>query len=81
MKVKELANGTVVELTTLEAILSFVLEDFVEISLQFFYFEKYQFVTDTFAYANAGFMVVKGFELTFRVVIALKYLISRRESF
>ena len=55
---------------TMDWILSFVLEDFVEIGLQFFYFEKYQFLNDTFANINAGFMVVKTFEMFMRPIIS-----------
>ena len=55
---------------TMDWILSFVLEDFVEIGLQFFYFEKYQFLNDTFANINAGFMVVKTFEMFMRPILS-----------
>ena len=56
---------------TLDGILSLVFEDFVEIGLQYFYFEKYQFLNDTFAHINAGFMVVKTFELFVRPIFSL----------
>ena len=71
MKDEELDNKQVVYLKTLEGILSFILEDFVEMGLQYFYFEKYQFANDLLTYINAGFMVVKGFELTARGVMVL----------
>ena len=57
------------------------MEDSVEVLLQYFYFEKFQFANDTFTYINAGFMVVKGFELTVRGVMVLKDNMSGLESF
>ena len=81
MKEEELENREVVGLKTLEGILSFILEDFVEIGLQYFYFEKYQFANDLLTYINAGFMVVKGFELAVRGVMVSKETMSAQESF
>ena len=78
MKVKELNNGDVVQLHTWEGILSFVLEDFVEVSIQYFFIEKYQFVSDTFAYANASFMIVKGIVLT--AVMTVKGVMAMNDS-
>ena len=53
--------------------ISFLLEDFVEVGLQFFYFEKYSFVpNDTLVYINALFMTYKALELTFRMIILIK---------
>ena len=69
---RELDNYEVVLLKTWEGIISFILEDFVEIGLQYFYFEKFQFANDTLTYINAGFMIVKGFELTVRGLILFK---------
>ena len=80
MKDEELDNRYVVDLKTLEGILSFILEDFVEVLLQYFYFEKFQFANDKLTYINAGFMIAKGIELTVRGVIASK-LVSEQESF
>ena len=55
---------------TIDGILSLVLEDFVGIGMQYFFFEKYQFFNDTFANINAGFMVVKTFELFMRPILS-----------
>ena len=53
--------------------LSFILEDFVEVGLQYFYFEKYSFLpTDILVYLNASFMVLKALELTIRMIISMK---------
>ena len=81
MKGEELDNGDVVFLKTWEGILSFILEDFVEVLLQYFYLEKFQFANDKLTYINAGFMIVKGIELTVRGVIFLKHFMSEQESF
>ena len=54
-----------------DCILSFILKDFVEVGLQFFYFEKYQFLIDTFTNINAGFMVVKTFDLALSWMIVI----------
>ena len=81
MKEEEPDNREVVGLKTLEGILSFILEDFVEVLLQYFYIEKFQFANDTLTYINAGFMVVKGIELTVREAIQLKKSMSQQESF
>ena len=57
---------------TQEAI-TFILEDFVQIGLQFFYFEKYSFLpNDILVYYNAVFMVLKALELTVRMVLWMK---------
>ena len=56
---------------TFDWILSFILEDLVEVGLQFFYFEKYQFLNDTFTNINAGFMVVKTFDLALSWMIVI----------
>ena len=56
-----------------EAALSFILEDFVEVGLQFFYFEKYALMpNDLLVYFNAVIMVLKALELTVRMILQLK---------
>ena len=53
--------------------LSFILEDFVETGLQYFYFEKYGFVKgDLVVYFNAGFMIFKALVLSIRIIIFMK---------
>ena len=56
-----------------EAAISFILEDFVESGLQYFYFEKFQFLpSDTFVIFNSVFMVLKALELTYRMIKWMK---------
>ena len=56
-----------------EAALSFIFEDFVEVGLQFFYFEKYALMpNDLLVYFNAVIMVLKALELTVRMILELK---------
>ena len=56
-----------------EAALSFILEDFVEVGLQFFYFEKYALMpNDLLVYFNGVIMVLKALELTVRMILELK---------
>ena len=81
MKDEELDNGQVVILKTLEGIVSFILEDFVEVLLQYFYFEKFQFANEKLTYINAVFMIAKGIELTVRGMMVLKDVMSEQESF
>ena len=57
----------------LQEFISFMLEDFAAVGLQFFYFEKYSFMpNDTIVYINALFMIYKALELTVRMIIAMK---------
>ena len=57
----------------IEEFISFILEDFVEVGLQYFYFEKYSLLpNDTLVYFNASFMVLKALELTIRMIIYMK---------
>ena len=73
MKDPELHNTGVVLLNSLEMLLSFVLEDFVQVGLQYFYFEKFFFLVDNWLiYINAGFMIVKAIKLTVRALILIK---------
>ena len=66
-KDKDLDNKRILELKMIEVLSSFILEDFVQVGLQYYYFEKYAFMPlDLFAYINAGFMVFKALELTLR---------------
>ena len=56
-----------------EAAVSFILEDFVEVGLQFFYFEKYALMpNDLLVYFNAVIMVLKALALTIRMILELK---------
>ena len=62
--------------------ITFLLEDFVEVGLQFFYFEKYSFMpNDTLVYINALFMIYKALELTVRGIILMKKDWEDEESF
>ena len=66
-----------------QELITFLLEDFVEVGLQFFYFEKYSFMpNDTLVYFNALFMIYKAFEVTVRTIMLMKEdWNERRESF
>ena len=68
-----------ITLKAFETIISFIFEDFVSVGIQYFYFEKYQFLNDTFANIKAGFMIMKLLELTIRVTIRLEN--SRKKNF
>ena len=74
-------NLLAIEIKLWGEILSFILEDSVEIGLQYFFFEKFQFTNDKLTYINAGFMIAKGIELTVRGVIEVKDSMSEQESF
>ena len=56
----------------MQELITFLLQDFVEVGIQFFYFEKYSFLPDNTVYINAVFMVLKALELTMRVIILIK---------
>ena len=53
----------------LESGVSFAFEDFVQVGLQFFYFEKYLIIGSPFMYVNATFMVYRAGEFTIRVLM------------
>ena len=73
MKGKALDNDDIVLMKLAEECISFILEDFVEVGLQYFYFEKYSFLpNDILVYFNASFMVLKALELTIRMVKFMK---------
>ena len=56
-----------------QELITFILEDFVEVGLQFFYFEKYNYMpNDTLSYINAIFMIYKALEVTVRMIIRMK---------
>ena len=58
---------------TSQEFITFLLEDFVEVGLQFFYFEKYSFMpNDILVYINALFMVYKALEVTVRMIKVMK---------
>jgi len=68
-----LKNRTVVGVKLLEGAISFILEDFVEVGLQYFYFEKYEFKpSDSFVIFNSIFMVLKALEVTYRMIMWMK---------
>ena len=57
----------------LEGAISFILEDFVAVGLQYFYFEKYEFKpSDSFVIFNSVFMVLKALGLTYRMIMWMK---------
>ena len=69
---EELDNENIVAMKVIQELITFLLEDFVEVGLQFFYFEKYSFMpNDMIVYLNAFFMIYKAFELTVRVIIMM----------
>ena len=68
-----LDNSAVVGAKLYEGTISFILEDFVEVGLQYFYFEKYEFKpSDSFVIFNSVFMVLKALELTYRMIMWMK---------
>ena len=53
--------------------ISFILEDFVAVGLQYFYFEKFEFKpSDSFVIFNSVFMVLKALDLTYRMIKWMK---------
>ena len=79
-KDEPLRNSEIVYCGFVEGNISFVLEDFVEVCLQYFYFEKYSFMpVNSIVIFNALFMVLKALYLTVRTVIYLFY--ERQEKF
>ena len=59
-----------------------ILEDFMEVGLQFFYFEKFSFMpNDMFVYLNAIFMIYKALELTVRMIIEVTTYWNLKERF
>ena len=56
-----------------EGAISFILEDYVEVLLQYFYFEKYEFKpSDSFVIFNSVFMILKALEVTYRMIKWMK---------
>jgi len=73
LKGEALDNANVVFMKAGEEFISFIFEDFVEVGLQYFYFEKYSFLpSDILVYFNASFMVLKALELTIRMIMWMK---------
>ena len=65
--------GDMVYMKEFEESVSFFLEDFVEVGLQYFYFEKFSFLpNDILALFNAVFMVLKALDLVIRMIILIK---------
>ena len=68
-----LENDSIVLFKLFEGGISFILEDFVEVGLQYFYFEKYEFKpSDSFVIFNSVFMILKALELTYRMIMWMK---------
>ena len=68
-----LKSENIVRMTLAEGAISFILEDFVEVGLQFFYFEKFAFMpNDSLVYINSVIMVLKALEFTIRIITELK---------
>ena len=68
-----LDNDRVVLMKLFEGGISFILEDFVAVGLQYFYFEKYEFKpSDSFVIFNSVFMILKALELTYRMIMLMK---------
>ena len=66
-------NVWIVMMKLLEGGISFILEDFVAVGLQYFYFEKYEFKpSDSFVIFNSVFMILKALELTYRMIKWMK---------
>ena len=53
----------------LESGVSFVFEDFVQVGLQYFYFERYLLIGSPLMYVNAAFMIFKAVEFAIRVLM------------
>ena len=65
-----------------EAIVSFVLEDVAQVIMQYYYFEKFNFLpTDAFTYFNAGFMIFTASEFLVRMIIMLYGSTKSQENF
>ena len=65
-----------------EASLNFMLEDFVQVGLQYFYFEKFAFQPNTLlVYFNAMIMMLKALELTYRILKEMKKKWKSQERF
>ena len=72
-KVEPLSSNEIRVLRFSENITSFLFEDFVEVGLQYFYFEKYTFLPgDTFVYFKAIYMILMAVEYSIRTMILLK---------
>ena len=57
----------------IQELITFLLEDFVEVGLQFFYFEKYSFMpNDMIVYIKAFFMIAKALYLTWQIISWMK---------
>ena len=65
-----------------KASLGFILEDFVQVGLQFFYFEKFAFLpNDLLVYFNAMIMIFPALGFTYRIVKVMKKEWQDQESF
>ena len=73
MKEEKIDNKEAVASKFYQELVTFIMEDFVEVGLQFFYFEKYTYMpNDTLSYFNALFMTYKALEVTVLVIIWMK---------
>ena len=65
-----------------EETVSYVFEDFVEVGIQFFYFEKYQFrPVDVFVIINLVFMILKEIYFICTIINYMRKKWSQKESF
>ena len=80
---QELDNRKTLGMKLSQDFFTFSFQDFVEVGLQFFYFEKFSFMpNDMLVYFNALFMIYKAFEVTVRTIMLMKEdWNERRESF
>ena len=58
---------------------SFLLEDFAEVGLQYFYFEKFSFKRDVLVVLNALFMIINAIHVTIRMLIFIKEFWIKKE--
>ena len=65
-----------------EETISYVFEDFVEVGIQFFYFEKYQFLPiDIFVIINLVFMILKAIYVIFTIIYYMRKKWKLKEIF
>ena len=65
-----------------KAIVSCFFEDFAQVIMQYYYFEKFSFLPpDAFTYFNAGFMIFTAGDFLVRMVKMLYNSIKSQENF
>ena len=72
-------NDKTVAFKCFEGITSFLLEDFAEVGLQYFYFEKFSFKRDELVVLNALFMVMNALHITIRMLIFIREFLFEKE--